>query len=90
MDANRSATPLTESQLKMLEAGAFRFDGFSEAHDVVSAYALIRAGYVRSNDVGGGSYTLIHCEISDSGREILAQAGRRARAPGESSRFLVL
>ena len=85
-----ATTPLTDSQWRMLEAGIFRFDGFSNGADVVGAYALIRAGYVRSLDVGGGSYTLIQCEISDTGREVLEKAGRHLRRAPGPSRFLVL
>ena len=85
-----ATTPLTDAQWRMLEAGIFRFDGFSHGADVVGAYALIRAGYVRSLDVGGGSYTLIQCEISDTGREVLEKAGRHLRRTPGPSRFLVL
>ncbi len=85
-----AATPLSDAQWRMLEAGTFRFDGFSHGADVVGAYALIRAGYVKSLDVGGGSYTLIQCDISDTGREVLEKAGRQIRGVPGPSRYLVL
>lgn len=67
---------LTEPQIRLLEAGRFRFDGFSHARDVMNAQALIDAGYVTSRDVGGEGYTCIECSISDDGRSVLGKAGR--------------
>lgn len=67
---------LTGSQIRLLEAGRFRFDGFSHAADVMNAQALIHAGYVTARDVGGEGYTCIECSISDEGRRILGQAAR--------------
>lgn len=67
---------LTEAQKRLLEAGRFRFDGWTHASDVMEAQALITVGYVTQRNIGGPEYTCIECVISDEGRRALVRSAR--------------
>lgn len=71
MSEPNQTTPLSDLQVRMLQAGSFHVDGWTSPRGREAAADLEQRGLVRSFEGGDSQYTSINYDVTDAGKEAL-------------------